>query len=139
MKQMKKIADTIKKYNFFDPFPATDYFALIVHKTNNQRLYDAIVEINEGSKKVLLQLNDEFKRSTDKEDFGDTERLLRIFINEASDFKCKESEWDEILAAKCERRPHRGSSVFRSIDGCENREDAVELGALRRYAHRIGG
>ncbi|EHG9469338.1 hypothetical protein ACOIPX_005054 [Salmonella enterica] len=133
MKQMKKIADTIKKYSFFDPFPTTDYFALIVHKSNNQRLFDAIIELNEESKKVLLQLNDEIKKSAGKEDLGDTERLLRIFINEARDFKARESEWDKVLATKCERHPSQGRRIFR------NRDEELELGALRRYAQRIGG
>ncbi|MBJ9214771.1 hypothetical protein I5481_23210 [Citrobacter freundii] len=139
MKRMKKIANTIKKFNFFDPFPATDYYALIVHKSNNERLFDAIVELNEGSKKVLLQLNDDIKKSIGKDDIGDTERLLRIFLNEANDFRVKDSEWDELIAAKCERRNDRGRRIYRTLGRCQQHEEELELGGLQQHAHRVGG
>lgn len=139
MKNMKKIADTIKKFNFFDPFPATDYFALIVHKSNNERLFDAVVELNEESKRALLQLSDEIKQSIGKDEIGDTERLLRIYINEANDFKFHDSEWNEITGAECKRHSYRRGRDYRSLNRCRSREDELQLGILQQFAHRLGG
>ncbi|HCD1613145.1 TPA: hypothetical protein NBH86_000872 [Serratia marcescens] len=128
MSKMQKVKETLKKYSFFDPFPNTDYFAFVPHKTNAERLEDAVIMLNINAKESLVSLHDHLIKEYGYEALGGTEQQYRIFVTEGNDFtRCS---WGHEL--KCEASQRPGDSRVKSFKRrrCEVGLESDERGRL---------
>lgn len=104
MRKMSKIREKFKSYSFFDPFPNTNYFAFVPHKSNEDRLVEAVLTLNFCSKSALKHVHDQLMCEHGKEAFSkDLESYYKIFIEHTNDFTKCLNGWDEQSVAKCER------------------------------------
>ncbi|EPG5002517.1 hypothetical protein NAK66_002466 [Klebsiella oxytoca] len=80
MKKVRKIADKLKKYSFFDLNPNTDYYALLELKSNNEKLSDAVHILCESAKKTLVKFDADFKCKHQDYDSELNDKLIKLYV-----------------------------------------------------------
>lgn len=117
MKKVRKLAEKIKDYSFFDLNPKTDYFALLELKSNNEKLSEAVNTLCVTAKKTLLKFDAEFKCKHQDYDSELNDKLIKLYID-SKHRKYKRSQLGKHFAAallEAERKSLKHECVH-SID-----------------------
>ncbi|EKP1098578.1 hypothetical protein ACX95U_001801 [Enterobacter hormaechei] len=96
--KVRKFANKLKDYSFFDLNPKTDYFSLLDHKSNNEKLNDALILMCARAKETLLEFDADFKCKHHDYDSELNDKLIKLYID-ATYKECKHSQMKKHVAA----------------------------------------